>query len=138
MTTTTQDTITPATASDAPAAKQTLFKVGWSYDVFLRKNGLPPSAAANEEWLALSRQASKAQVDEMHTMSLAGAKTVCKQSAVFSTKDGRYNTVLTAKVVKPGCADIELIENALLRAQKSASKRLSAMRMAAAHQGVIV
>lgn len=73
----------------------------------------------------------------MRELNLAGAKTVCKQRAVFNAKDGRFDTSLTARVVQPGCKDEELILDCLIRAQKSASKRISGMKTAAAAMGVI-
>lgn len=129
---------TATTATTAVEVKQTAFKVGWSYSVFLTKNGFAPSEHRQEEWLTLSREASKTQMESMRSLAMAGAKTTCKVTAVYSAKDGRFNTAMTARVVKPGCDDAELITEALLKAQRSATKRLSDMRFVAARQGIVV
>lgn len=135
--TTTQDTTIDTPAQDT-AAKQTLFKVGWSYDVFLRKNSLPPSPQASETWRTLSQEHSKAQLESMRELANMGAKVVCKAKAVYNAKDGRFDTSLTARVIKPGCKDQDMILEAVQSAHKRASKRLSDMRSAAAGMGVIV
>lgn len=121
----------------AQVAQGPQFKVGWSYDVFLRKNGLPPSTEAVEAWRELSRKASKAQVALIAQLSGAGAKTKCSQKAVFNKRDGRWDTALTARVVQPGCKDGELVMEAILKGQQRAAKALSEMRQAAARMGFL-
>lgn len=124
-------------AAGSTEATQVQFKVGWSYDVFLKKNGFAPSATASETWHELSRTASKAQVALIAQLSGAGAKTKCSAKAVFNKKDGRFDTALTARVVQPGCKDMDMITEALVKAQARASKALSDMRAAAIGQGAL-
>lgn len=136
---TTMDALVTSIADKVDVTQDPIkFKVGWSYGVFLGKNNLAPSEAAQKDWLERSRTASKEQVERMAELNRAGMKTTCRRKAVFSSKDGRFNTSLTARVIQPGCDDEELITDAVLNAQKRASKRLSDMRQAAAHQGVIL
>jgi len=119
------------------SVKQTAFRVGWSYDVFLRKNGFAPSDQRQTEWLALSREASKAHVQEIASLAAAGAKCKVRQRAVFNRADARWDTALGVIIVKPGCNDSELITDALLNARRRFAKTIDAMEVAANHQGVI-
>lgn len=121
----------------ASGAKEVLYRVGWSYSIYLSRNGFSPSAHASEDWLRRAREASKRQVALIAELSSAGAKTRCSQKAVFNKRDGRWDTALTARVVKPGCSDQDLIVDALTKAQQRASKSLSDMRQAAIGQGAI-
>lgn len=114
------------------------FKIGWSYDIFLRKNNLAPSETAQAEWLERSREASKAQVALISQLTGAGLKTKCGRKAVYNKRDGRWDTALTARVVQPGCKDQDLILDAVVKAQARAAKSLSDMRAAAMHAGVLI
>lgn len=111
------------------------FKVGWSYDVFLRKNKLAPSENASSEWRRFNRETARAHVHTMAELTAAGMKTTCKRSAVWSMKDRRYNTAMTARVIQPGCDDGELIADCYVKQQARQAKTLAAMRAAAINQG---
>jgi hypothetical protein len=117
--------------------KQTVFKPGWSYSLFLSRNGYAPSEVREGQWRSLNKEANHKQVTDMRTLALAGAKTKIGQRAVFNSKDGRFDTSLTARVVQAGCSDADLIADCLLRARLSASKRLDAMSAVAASHGVL-
>lgn len=117
--------------------KQTVFKVGWSYDVFLRKNQLPPSEHAQREWLSLSRDASKAHVEMIAQLANAGAKCKGSRKAVFNRTDNRFDTVLSVRVTQPGCNDSELITDALVSSRMRFAKTIELMEAVARHQGII-
>lgn len=129
-------TIANSTATDTVKPSM-LFKVGWNYGTYLSKNNLPPSEHNQLEWLALSRKASKEQVELIASLSASGMKTKCTKRAVFNARDGRFDTSLTARVVQPGCDDPDLIQDTILAAQKRASDRLSDMRATARKLGVL-
>lgn len=135
-TVTPETVITPATSE--LLAKQTLFRVGWNYSTFLSKNGLPPGPIAHNEWLSLSRDASKGQIDSMRELAFAGAKTKVAVKAVLNRKDGRFDTSMTARVVKPGCDDMELIADAVRKSIARDSKRQHEMMGIASRLGVII
>lgn len=124
-----------ALGPDLPAEPDVQFKVGWSYDVFLRKNKLSPSEAAGSEWKRLSREASKAQVARMAQLTDKGFKTTCKRTAIWNGKSKSWDTALTARVVSPDCDDADLIRDAYVKAQARQAKLLSSMRAAAIDQG---
>lgn len=138
---TAQRTIEVATANenshtDVPV-KATVFKVGFSYDVFLRKNGIPPSEHAQKEWLTLSREANKNHVATIAQLAASGAKCKGKRKAVFNRTDQRFDTRLTVEVTQPGCNDSELITEALLGARMRFAKTLELMEAVANHQGIV-
>jgi hypothetical protein len=107
-----------------PPIKERLFKVGWSYAVWLTKNSLAPSDSRHAEWLTKSRDCSKEHAASMYDLVMSGAKVKCGVRAVLNRKDGRIDTALTMRTIKSGCQDMELILDLVQRTQKSAGKRL--------------
>lgn len=99
----------------ALANKEPRFVIGWSYDVYLRKNGLPPSEAAAAQWRRFNKETAKAHVSRMAELNAAGAKTKCGRSAVWNQKSKTYDTALTARVIEPDCRDIDLVVRPSLR-----------------------
>ena len=106
----------------ALANKEPRFVIGWSYDVYLRKNGLPPSEAAAAQWRRFNKETAKAHVSRMAELNAAGAKTKCGRSAVWNQKSKTYDTALTARVIEPDCRDIDLVRTAVIKAQAKAQE----------------
>jgi len=144
MSTTTQRTIEVASGIVTPVnpntalEQPTQFKIGWSYDVFLRKNARVPSESAQDEWLAMSRQANKEHVNTLASLVQSGARAKCSVKARFNAKDGRFDTVLSVSVAKPGCNDTELIIKAVSESRARFTKTIENMTAAARGQGAIL
>lgn len=130
----TPDSAPTAEQTGATAARQ--FKMGWSYDVYLRKNKLPPSEAAARDWREANKAANLEQAARMNKLVVGGFKTKCSRKAVWNQKAKGYDTALTMRVVEPDCCDAELIEEAYTKAQARQAKLLASMRAAAVEAGV--
>lgn len=117
--------------------KQVAFKAGWSYKLFLQRNGYVPTPEHDAEFKQLCKEASASQLQEMQDCFLIGAKTKVSIKAVLNRSNGRFDTSLTARVIKPGCKDGELIKEALSRLENSLSNRISDARYIARQHGVI-
>lgn len=137
MNTITTDSTLQNTTSEQVTDKQVLFRAGWSYKLFLVRNGYSPTPERDQEFRQLCKEASASQLQAMQDAFLVGCKTKVAVKAILNRRDGRYDTSMTARVVTPGCKDRELILEALERLEKSASNRIADARMIARNHGAL-
>lgn len=104
--------------ASAPAPVQ--FKPGWNYGLFLSRNGFAPSETRRDQWLELSREASKEAAEFVMEAARAGNAKV-RESVKLTEKHG-WQTRVTVSAVRNG-ADKEAARNYVIRQQARMAKK---------------